>query len=725
MDTSSPKDNEQQASLDEMYDSVFGKSSADYYNLPEEKMEKKLDTPEKELLLSLLAAFHRQTSELCDRIDMFYSVFRVCHKMFENKIPNLQHTCFRETTKTNGSVCGETENKPVHDDLPSLQTRPLKDPLDWETLFDLIDFSRGARSITSKTRSDALSPSLKFIVKELSEVGMLYGTIVSFVKTEYQANNGSVVQALLLVLQKEMDSYHAYINSWLHTNCKALNQKSPVDFLSKSAPLDRSVESRLRYLTKVVQIARGLTGCSLISAVARSDSCEAKNSILKEITKPIHSTMVRWMAAGVLEDEHCEFFIADNAALDDWSADSVVLSESNKLVFAKKSRLQDVYRTGRNMRFLLNVCSSLRLQAKIAVIGDYIQQSLSGQEGGLIASLIDGPSSLVVAEACVCTSDLLLETLADEYDLFVHFEGLRNYMLFGRGDFYAYVVYKLETFFGRHTMHRYQLKGIMEDAYESTSAGNDDRKVFDSLRYRIDLTETTVDWGSLKFEYAIGEPLNRIFSPHAKVYTNVFQFLWCMKKVDWTMNKFWHDLSHFVKKKHMVTEPKQILRNFNALLSNMINCMHEIQNFMFEMINNEWELFWSKISGAKSIDIVIKEHRVFLGSLAVFVHDASLKGYIDSFQLNVQKLEAVFYQLLAIRQTHQTTDASKSQYDLIIEQFKRVQKTHELELGAFLVKLMNNESQGLGTLAMRIDFNGYYMSNANCLYRAAPCVVVD
>jgi len=52
--------------------------------------------------------------------------------------------------------------------------------------------------------------------------------------------------------------------------------------------------------------------------------------------------------------------------------------------------------------------------------------------------------STIISNLCDQSSALLMEVLIGDYDLFQHFEGFRNYILFGRGDFYTYIVQKLE-----------------------------------------------------------------------------------------------------------------------------------------------------------------------------------------------------------------------------------------------------------------------------------------
>jgi len=53
-------------------------------------------------------------------------------------------------------------------------------------------------------------------------------------------------------------------------------------------------------------------------------------------------------------------------------------------------------------------------------------------------------TSSIISDSCNQSSALLMEVLTGDYNLFQHFEGFRNYMLLGRGDFYIYIIHKLE-----------------------------------------------------------------------------------------------------------------------------------------------------------------------------------------------------------------------------------------------------------------------------------------
>lgn len=74
------------------------------------------------------------------------------------------------------------------------------------------------------------------------------------------------------------------------------------------------------------------------------------------------------------------------------------------------------------------------------------------------------------------------------------------------------ITFDFRPYFGNNDMHYYQLKDIIKNAYVLTSAGNDDKKLFYNLKYKIETNGKVVNWNSFKFEYVTDEPLNQVKS---------------------------------------------------------------------------------------------------------------------------------------------------------------------------------------------------------------------
>lgn len=70
-------------------------------------------------------------------------------------------------------------------------------------------------------------------------------------------------------------------------------------------------------------------------------------------------------------------------------------------------------------------------------------------------------------------------------------------------------MFGFRRYFGNNEMHYYQLKDIMENAYNLTSARNNSKELYKHFTYRVDST-SKVNWNSFKFEYVTGEPLNQV-----------------------------------------------------------------------------------------------------------------------------------------------------------------------------------------------------------------------
>ncbi|CAI6343687.1 unnamed protein product [Macrosiphum euphorbiae] len=168
----------------------------------------------------------------------------------------------------------------------------------------------------------------------------------------------------------------------------------------------------------------------------------------------------------------------------------------------------------------------------------------------------------------------------------------------------------------------------------------------------------------------------------------------------------------------------------------MLSCVNEIQNFMFEMINDEWEQFKSETHGATSVKTVTDAHMSFLESITKCVNDGSvsLDAYVESLKIHVERFSNVLSCLVDTTESSSSEDPSTRKYSKLCEENNMInafmdnvgdiKKQYETELGDFLIKLQNGETRGLGALALRIDFNGYYSTNVSCIYWARPCVVI-
>ncbi|VVC25605.1 Gamma-tubulin complex component protein [Cinara cedri] len=441
------------------------------------------------------------------------------------------------------------------------------------------------------------------------------------------------------------------------------------------------------------------------------------------ITKPIQKMIVDWMTGDEIADKYDEFFIVETletSSENDWD-NTHTLSSKNTLDFLGKYELNNIYETGRNMRFLLKL-----LGPKSNIKIDKLRKNVKtlNDEDGFLIMLTDNNSktSTMLSDAYAESCAVLMEVLINNYDLFLHFEGFRNYMLFGRGDFYAYIISQLERHFGNDEMHNYQLQEIMKNAYSLTSAKNDNMKLFKNLKYSIDSTGK-LNWNSFKFEYITDEPLERIFAPCFNYYDDIFEFLWKLKNIDWSTKKIWNEINHFLKEScyKIGKVLNSVLRNIHVLLWSMMKCVSEIQNSTFEMIKDEWELFENQLFGAANVKTITNAHTSSLESIKKFADDASvsLDAFVKSLQKNVEKFTEIFqYFVDTLKSSHREEPKTGSndggvhveKINTCMGNLRAIKNVYETQLHAVLSKLAVSKTRHLASLASKIDFNGYYSS---------------
>ncbi|XP_026804833.1 gamma-tubulin complex component 3 homolog [Rhopalosiphum maidis] len=484
---------------------------------------------------------------MSDPLDTNY-VLRLCHRLLEQNKSNASFVCTDQIISQN-RLSPQHFGQHTQFKVDKRDRNETKLPYGlfgdknddrFTLLANRMNFSTDIKWLESDKETACITiPNLEFVLKQVNELGRLHKIIKDYINDDSE-HIGSVAKALRFSLQEKINSYY------LHTNLEVLEHSK--DYLHMFIPLDHDVMIRFKCLAKVVKNAKGKSGCNLISSVIHSRIREVENKMFNEITEPIRAMILRWMIDGELEDKHGEFFIVENPSEIYWN-NSHVLSSTNTLDFLNEYQITEIYQTGKNMRLLLKMFSP-KIKTKINKLRENIKILASSEDGfNIMSSDKCSKTSKIIFDSCDQSSALLMEVLIGEYDLYQHFEGFRNYMLLGRGDFYTYLIHELEPYFGNNELHNYQLKDIIKNAYVLTSAGNDSKKLFNNLKYRIDITKN-MNWDCIKFEYKIDEPLNQVFGPCLNYYTKVFQFLWRLKNVDWVTHKIWQELANFVKKSY-------------------------------------------------------------------------------------------------------------------------------------------------------------------------------
>lgn len=84
-----------------------------------------------------------------------------------------------------------------------------------ELFLNLTRCTEGTEWITVNVNASKAIPNLEFIIAHVTEIGRLHYVIKDYINSNKE-NFSRVVKALKLDLQKEIDSYYVYINTWVN-----------------------------------------------------------------------------------------------------------------------------------------------------------------------------------------------------------------------------------------------------------------------------------------------------------------------------------------------------------------------------------------------------------------------------------------------------------------------------------------------------------------------------
>ena len=341
-------------------------------------------------------------------------------------------------------------------------------------------------------------------------------------------------------------------------------------------------------------------------------------------------------------------------------------------------------RSARQLTIFLWPCDgSLSLAQRILQIGKSIiflrrccREVEYGQEASKsvkrIASLEYGQwdelDELVTNWAKVA-NQALVDMLFRRYKLQSHLHAIKQYLLFGQGDFVRHLIDLLadNVQAGTSQILHHNLTGIVETAVRASYLQGED-----DVRERVHVSTMEAGAGDdlysvFSLEYKVDPPCNAIITAkHMSKYKRIFNFLWGLKRVEQALSTSWrraselcHIGTHNVLSKGKDRAQHKLLQKF-ALSVAYTACkmgihqqmMHFVSNLeyyiMFEVLECSWERFSEEMRAARDVDALIAAHNRYV--------DGILERTLLSQQSEGEKaqIDAVFRCILDYASTQQT-----------------------------------------------------------------------
>jgi len=610
------------------------------------------------------------------------------------------------------------------------------------------------------SRRDFYTPSTIQLALRLAELGWLFNTIHGFIEhASGQKDLGLVGQSLVTGLREELAEYYRLI-SVLEDQLKAKKANSDDEgmamTLHKLSVYTMDPLAKMKLLAVIVkQCDRQLKGGSLLSTVygylhhGNKVLGDTIRKLLTSMTKPIYSTLVRWLLDGTLEDPYQEFFVASDPAVADEARlwfDKYSIRKSMIPKFLSLSWVKKILNTGKSINFLRCVCddstSNITNREKVM---NMLDQECSA--ANLFEEVHDNKLLEAVQLCYTETSSLVLDTLFKRYKLIEHFSAMRKYLLLGQGDLIRYLMELLDEELSRPatSLFPHNLAGILETAIRATNAQFEDQEILDRLDVRLlDVQPGDYGWDVFSLDYKVTGPISAVFGRKTITrYLMLFNSLWRAKRMEWILARVWTRQTVLYKSAlPIVPELQPILHTTNLLSSEMIHFVHQMAYYTaFEVMECSWAELMKRLKSAENLDEVIDAHEEFLNSVIrrALLGEGSrdLLTQIRAIYDRVVEFDAVQSRLYTeavaesdarrnyesqIRRLKSGQSLSQDIKDADLgrrftfaetipkldTQLKIVSQSYQDMVKTLLLQLTVNSDQSLQCLSFRLDFNTHY-----------------
>ncbi|XP_046668447.1 gamma-tubulin complex component 3 isoform X2 [Homalodisca vitripennis] len=491
------------------------------------------------------------------------------------------------------------------------------------------------------------------MVRTLMELGYLHNCVQGL--CQELEEGGAVARALTCAIRTELTNYYctvAQLNSDLKQSL-SLSEDSPMSEETLSyAGLSlrrlyvwvREPMWKFQILTDICRVCVKQRGGAVVSSAytfsyhGDPQAQRIAASILTAATRPLFTLMCHWIIQGELYDPDDEFFVAVNKMClshNRWKDKYLLRKELVPAVMSEKQAMM-VLNAGKCINFLNDIC-----QQKMPVTGARAKlRQLESSQGGELLQLAEpaSPLAIIIESAFMEASQLVLETLKTQFKLYENFQGLRQYMLMGQGDFYRYLIQLLEPELNKNVeqVYNHNLISILETAIRATNAQFEDKEILS--RVSVTMLEPSAGdtgWDVFNVVYCTSGPLDTVFQLSDGTYQAMFLFLWQLKRVEYSLSNFRKQQTCVLKKLQRRTdfsELQAMLNHMSLVTAEMVHYINQVQYYiLFEVIECSFESFAKKFASATTIEQVIHDHEIFLQEIKMkTLRDESAKSQLLS-----------------------------------------------------------------------------------------------
>eukprot|EP01134_Creolimax_fragrantissima_P007271 CFRG7271T1 len=607
-------------------------------------------------------------------------------------------------------------------------------------------------------------PIRRLIMKQMAPVGLSYKFLDDFVNNSSKESSlgGIVYQSLLFKVRATLSAYYQLI-AVLQDQFLSDSQINTLPGTSPHTPTYRLTLKRLlvwchtpgrqlAFVCNMVQHITPHTGGALLSALNEftyygdTELQSLAVDFVEASSSHLYYMMRRWVYDGELEDPFGEFFVIVNEDIQD-DSDNVWkekhdVDETLVPNFIPMETARKILQVGKSVYFIRQCC------ADFGTIMDSVtreRDEVLFKHGHLMSM------QKALDHAYSVTGARVLSLLHEKFHLGVHMRALKRYLLLAQGDFVQALMETLDAELSAPAteMHLYSLAGSIHTAKETTTAKYDDEFVINRLDVRLEAAgrEAQTGYDLFLLDYHVDGPIKVVFTGGAMhQYHRLFRQLWRLKRLERCLSSAWEDQNDISKRFNYITRLYPLLHRCNILSQAMRHFVSKMQYFlMFEVLETATKRLNTSMAEAKDLDQIIDAHNRFLSDVVnnsllgdqstdlfdMIKSTASIILAFCDFLKNFKRMAETEHESLQHAQSQRDERSRKGEW-AVTQKDKLSEKEHaeqfEIKINRFRQKvdtfdakfrsrakglvdmLSSSQTTNLRSLAIRLDYSGYFLS---------------
>ena len=525
----------------------------------------------------------------------------------------------------------------------------------------------------------------------LAEPCLLYKSLFTFTES---SDGGLVSQSLRAAISNELRSYLGLVATLEGEIRRALTAVKGGDrgqdirsagvTLKRCVIWTRDATMGLRLMSVMVDKSSRKKGGQLISVIHSFSTTHGDpfvgafaERLLTHVTRPFYEMLRRWIYDGELIDPYQEFFVTepdpstrpeidprrvstsvweDKYKLDDFMIPSIISPD-----FAKK-----VFLIGKSLNFIRHSCND----------SDWVMAYSKSHSRSLDYENSSATLASSIDSAYETTMSRLTYLMSDKFNLITHLTAIKKYLLLSQGDFIALLMESLAPNLDRpsNSQYRHTLTSQLEHAIRHSNAQYDDPEVLRRLDARmLELSTGEIGWDCFTLEYKISPPCDVIITQWASTqYLKVFNLLWRIKRVEFSMNTTWRRCMAGSRSVLSTVEDKlgAEWKRARCVMAEMIHFTNQLQYYiLFEVIESSWDQLQKAMTQPRAtLDDLIEAHTKYINNI-------TRKGLLGSKHSTGNQEDSFLAQIHYIRKCMLSyREAVEGLYSFSVAEFSRRQQ---------------------------------------------------